>query len=83
MKKSLSALTIRNFTVFQDERLVFAPQLNVIVGENGTGKSHLLKLAYTLLAVSGEAGKTGSTSAKGAPENGRDGYGYAAVDDHQ
>lgn len=66
MKKSLSALTIRNFTVFQDERLVFAPQLNVIVGENGTGKSHLLKLAYTLLAVSGEAGKTGSTSAKGA-----------------
>jgi len=36
----------------------------VVVGENGTGKSHLLKLAYSLLAVSGEAGKTGVSSSK-------------------
>jgi hypothetical protein len=64
MNKSLSALKIKNFTVFQDERLDFAPRLNVVVGENGTGKSHLLKLAYSLLAVSGEAGKTGVSSSK-------------------
>ena len=57
MKTQLASLTIKNFTVFQDEKLAFARNLNVIVGENGAGKSHLLKLAYSLLAVSGEAGK--------------------------
>jgi len=59
MKTVLSSLAIKNFSVFRDEKLIFAPNLNVIVGENGAGKSHLLKLAYSLLAVSGEAGKSG------------------------
>lgn len=39
-------LTLRNFTVFKDADLQFSPGLNVIIGENGTGKTHLLKLGY-------------------------------------
>lgn len=44
----LKQLRLRNFTVFQEADLVFSPGLNVIIGENGTGKTHLLKLAYAL-----------------------------------
>lgn len=64
MKNFLTSLAVKNFTVFQDEDLVFAPNLNVVIGENGTGKSHLLKLVYSLLAVSGEAGKSVSAPTK-------------------
>ncbi len=39
-------LTLHNFTVFREADLKFSPGLNVIIGENGTGKTHLLKLAY-------------------------------------
>lgn len=42
----LNTLNVKNFTVFSDVTLVFSPGLNVIVGENGTGKTHLLKLGY-------------------------------------
>ncbi len=52
----LKRLRLKNFTVFADADLQFAPGLTVVVGENGTGKSHVLKLAYSLLAVS--AGST-------------------------
>lgn len=46
----LKSLSTTNLTVFKDADLQFAPGLNVIVGENGCGKSHLLKLAYSLIA---------------------------------
>jgi DNA repair ATPase RecN len=48
----LRRLSLKNFTVFHDAAFQFAEGLNVIVGENGTGKSHLLKAAYTIAAVS-------------------------------
>ena len=41
-------LTINNFTVFKQAELKFSSGLNVIIGENGTGKSNLLKLSYML-----------------------------------
>ncbi len=47
----LKQLNIVNFTVFPKASFEFAPGLNVIVGENGTGKSHVLKLAYALIAA--------------------------------
>ncbi|MDZ7852314.1 MAG: ATP-binding protein [Halomonas sp.] len=50
----LKYLELRQFTLFPKADLHFAPGLNVIVGENGTGKSHLLKVAYTALANSAE-----------------------------
>ncbi|MFO0814069.1 MAG: AAA family ATPase [Gemmatales bacterium] len=48
----LKRLKIKNFTVFQEADFEFADGLNVIVGENGAGKTHVLKLAYSLIAVS-------------------------------
>jgi len=45
----IKAISIENFTVFDKEDLAFSDGLNIVVGENGTGKSHLLKLLYALL----------------------------------
>jgi energy-coupling factor transporter ATP-binding protein EcfA2 len=42
----LKSLHIKQFTVFQDAQFEFTPGLNVIVGDNGTGKTHVLKLGY-------------------------------------
>ncbi len=48
----LRTLHLRNFTVFSEANLAFSKHLNVAIGENGTGKSHLLKVAYSAIAVS-------------------------------
>lgn len=45
----IKSISIENFTVFKNELLAFSDGLNVVVGENGTGKSHLLKLLYALI----------------------------------
>ena len=45
----LELLTLKGFTVFDGATTVdFAPGVNVFIGENGTGKSHVLKLVYAL-----------------------------------
>lgn len=41
-------LTIQRFTAFEDAIFEFASGVNVLLGENGTGKSHVLKLLYVL-----------------------------------
>jgi predicted ATPase len=43
----ISQLKIKNFTIFKEANFSFAEGVNVIIGSNGAGKSHLLKLAYT------------------------------------
>jgi energy-coupling factor transporter ATP-binding protein EcfA2 len=53
----VKSLSLRNFTVFSEAHLKFGQNLNVITGENGTGKSHLLKLVYSALACSHEEGR--------------------------
>jgi predicted ATP-dependent endonuclease of OLD family len=53
----LEYLNIKNLTVFPEANLHFSKQLNIIVGENGTGKTHLLKMAYATLATSWEEGR--------------------------
>ena len=50
----LEWIRLKNFTAFSKARLEFAKHLNVIVGENGTGKTHLLKLPYAAMAMSAE-----------------------------
>jgi len=45
----IKGISIENFTVFKSENLAFSDGLNIVVGENGTGKSHLLKLLYALI----------------------------------
>ena len=44
----LKKLNLNNFTVFDYADISFSSGLNVIVGENGTGKTHLLKVGYLL-----------------------------------
>jgi len=44
----LKHLHIQNFTVFADADFEFVQGLNVLVGTNGTGKSHVLKLGYAV-----------------------------------
>ncbi len=51
----LNTLQIKNFTVFSDAQFEFSKGLNVIIGDNGTGKSHLLYLAYAIDYVWHEA----------------------------
>ena len=51
----LHTLHIKNFTVFSDAQFQFSPGLNVIIGDNGTGKSHLLYLAYSIESVRHQA----------------------------
>jgi len=53
----LKSLRIKDFTVFKEADLTFATGLNVIVGANSTGKSHLLKLPYAAMAMSAEEGR--------------------------
>lgn len=43
-------LRVENFTVFRDTKLEFV-DINIIIGENRTGKTHLLKIPYTTLFV--------------------------------
>jgi predicted ATPase len=52
----LKSLTLKNFTVFREADLHFGKNLNVIVGENGTGKTHILKAAYAGIATVASSG---------------------------
>ncbi len=51
----LKSLHIENLTVFLKEDLEFGKNLNVIIGENGLGKTHLLKAIYAGIAASADA----------------------------
>lgn len=53
----LEKISVKNLTVFRELNLTCCSGLNVIVGENSMGKSHLLKAAYALIASSVEAGR--------------------------
>ena len=44
----LKSLTLRNFTAFAEAEFKFAPHLNVIIGENGAGKTHISWFAHLL-----------------------------------
>ena len=48
----ITRLELKNFMVFSDLAVDFSPKINVIIGENGTGKTHLLKAVYGLAAGS-------------------------------
>jgi energy-coupling factor transporter ATP-binding protein EcfA2 len=53
-------IELNNFTVFSKLKLDFSPRINVIIGENGTGKTHFLKAAYAVCS--------GNEQLKGNPE---------------
>lgn len=39
----ITAVKAKNFSVFSDITIPIAQNMNVFIGENGTGKTHLLK----------------------------------------
>jgi len=45
----IKSIKLQNFTLFKNNYLEFSNGLNIIIGENGTGKTQLLKLIYTLI----------------------------------
>jgi energy-coupling factor transporter ATP-binding protein EcfA2 len=44
----LKTLQLKNFTSFGEANFQFCPGLNVIIGQNGTGKTKLLRAAYLI-----------------------------------
>ncbi|HQX51190.1 MAG TPA: AAA family ATPase [Planctomycetaceae bacterium] len=46
---TIKRLRLNNLTVFQNAELRFANGLNLIAGENGSGKTHLLKICYSIV----------------------------------
>jgi len=47
----IEKVSVKHFTVINEEIIMFAEGLNVVIGENGVGKSHILKLVYALVSV--------------------------------
>ncbi|MEW5980094.1 MAG: AAA family ATPase [Acidobacteriota bacterium] len=58
----LITLEIERFTAFREATLEFSPGINVFIGVNGTGKSHLLKLLYSVLKAKREVALNGQSA---------------------
>ena len=43
----IKQIKIENYTVFENSKMDFGNGINVFIGENGTGKTHLMKLLYS------------------------------------
>lgn len=43
---SIKSVQLQNFTVFEELEIEFSKGINVVIGTNGTGKTHLLKAMY-------------------------------------
>ena len=54
---SLTKVKLQRFTAFSDLEVEFSPGINAFIGENGTGKTHLMKVCYAACDVS----KTGES----------------------
>lgn len=55
----LKKLTLQNITTFENAEFNFSPGINIIIGENSSGKSHVLKLAYSVACIWEQCGKEG------------------------
>lgn len=44
---AIKKVQLKNFTVFEEANIDFCEGINVFIGENGTGKTHLMKLIYS------------------------------------
>jgi len=49
---SIQSINLENFTVFDNIKCEFSKGLNILIGENGTGKTHLLKVLYAATQTS-------------------------------
>jgi energy-coupling factor transporter ATP-binding protein EcfA2 len=57
----ITGVKIENFTAFENLEITLSPRVNVIIGSNGTGKTHLLKAIYGL-ALAGLPASAGSSA---------------------
>lgn len=62
----IAGIEIENFTAFENLDLQLSPRINVVIGSNGTGKTHLLKAIYALAIASPPASEEGSENSASA-----------------
>ena len=76
-KGKIQSVTIENFTCFENVHLDFSKGINLFIGENGTGKTHVLKALYAMLRKNPDFESIKLTSEK----NGQKGleYGYSTL----
>lgn len=43
----IKKIKLENYTVFENQQMEFCPGINIFIGENGTGKTHILKALYS------------------------------------
>ena len=43
----IKKVKMENYTVFEAQQIEFCPGINILIGENGTGKTHVLKALYS------------------------------------
>lgn len=64
---SVASLSLKEFTVFENAEFAFSPGLNVLIGANATGKSHVMKVLYSVLKVKAN-GADPAASPRPSPE---------------
>ena len=57
----VNKLTLSNFMLFENAEINWAKNINIICGENSTGKTTLLKVMYSVLKPLGKGYKEGAT----------------------
>lgn len=50
----ITKVMLENFTAFEGLEMKVSPGVNILIGGNGTGKTHLMKIIYTVLAARNE-----------------------------
>lgn len=51
----ITKLELENFTLFKNKTTInFSPKINIIIGENGTGKTQLIKCCYAVTKISND-----------------------------
>ncbi|MFW2079841.1 AAA family ATPase [Acinetobacter guillouiae] len=56
----INKISLENFTLFHKIEMELSPKINIIIGENGTGKTQLLKAAYAASSSRQQIGATNS-----------------------
>jgi len=54
----ISRLQLKHFTAFTNVQFDFVDGVNAVIGENGTGKTHLLKALYAMLYSQARTSRT-------------------------
>ena len=44
---AITKIQMQNVTVFENLNLELSPGLNILIGENGMGKTHIMKMIYS------------------------------------